>query len=155
MEQNQDTSLFGLNIDPVTKSHLSDAARWAKFLAIMGFIVCGCVVIIGIFAGSIFQNLSSRYEGFDRNGELSTRGFGAVAAVAYILVALLYFFPCLFLFNFASRMKTALLSNDQNKLNSSFQNLKKTFRYMGVLTIIILSFYIIAFLIGIAASTGR
>src|SRR6266516_3400318 len=134
MEQDQSSSLFGLSIDSAAKSHLSDAARWAKFLAIMGFIVCGCIVIIGIFAGSIFENLSSRYEGFDRNGQINTRGLGAIAAVVYILIALLYFFPCLFLFNFASRMKTALLSNDQDKLNSSFQNLKKTFRYMGVLT---------------------
>ena len=153
MEQNQDTSLFGLNLESVTKSHLSEAARWAKFLAIIGFIVCGLIVMLGIFAGSIFQNLSSRYEGFSRNGEINTRGIGAVATVVYILIALLYFFPCLFLFNFASKMKTALISNDQDKLNGSFQNLKKTFRYMGVLTIVILSFYILAILFQIAAGT--
>jgi Family of unknown function (DUF5362) len=154
MEQNQDTSLFGLNIDPITKNHLSDAARWAKFLAIMGFIVCGLIVIVGIFAGSLVQNFSSRYEGFG-NTEINTRGFGAVATVMYILIALLYFFPCLFLFNFASKMKIALLSNDQNKLNSSFQNLKKTFRYVGVLTIIILSCYVLALVIGLGAGAGR
>jgi hypothetical protein len=35
MEQDQSSSLFGLSIDPAAKSHLSDAARWAKFLAII------------------------------------------------------------------------------------------------------------------------
>jgi ATP/ADP translocase len=156
MEQNQNSSLFGLSIDPMTKNHLGDAARWAKFLAIIGFIVCGLIVIIGIFAGSILENFSSnRYEGFNSNAQVNTKGFGVMAAVLYILIALLYFFPCLFLFNFASKMKTALLSNDQDTLNSSFQNLKKTFRYVGVLTIIVLSFYLIAMVIGLAAVAGR
>jgi ATP/ADP translocase len=111
---------------------------------------------VGIFAGSLLERMSStRYERFDTNVEMNTRGLGAVATVLYILMALLYFFPCLFLFNFASKMKTALLSNDQNSLNSSFQNLKKTFRYVGVLTIIVLCFYVIALLISLAAGVSR
>ena len=156
MEQDQNTSLFGLSIDPMSKAHLADAARWAKFLAIMGFIVCGLIVIVGIFAGSVLESFSStrRYEGFDSNVEV-TRGLGIVATVFYILIAVLYFFPCLFLFNFASKMKTALLSNDQDVLNSSFQNLKKTFRYIGVLSIIVLSFWVVGMLIALANTAGR
>jgi hypothetical protein len=38
MEQNQGPSLFGLEIDAAGKSHLSETARWAKFLAIAGMI---------------------------------------------------------------------------------------------------------------------
>jgi len=143
MDQNQNTSLFGLSIDPISKGHLGEAARWAKFLAIIGFIGCALIVLAGIFAGSIFEMYGTRYEGFDRDTRVSTKGLGAVAAVFYVLLALLYFFPCLFLFNFASKMKSALLSNDQEILNSSFQNLKKTFRYVGILTIILLSLYLI------------
>ena len=154
MEQNQ--SLFGLNIDPATKNHLSEAARWAKFLAIVGFVVCGLILIIGIFAGTIFENMpASRFERFDSGAEMNTRGLGAAAAVMYALVALLYFFPCLFLFNFASKMKIALISNDQDSLSASFQNLKKTFRYVGVLTIIVISLYVIVLMIALAAATGR
>ncbi|TMI74759.1 MAG: hypothetical protein E6H09_02630 [Bacteroidetes bacterium] len=156
MEQNENKSLFGLNIDLNSKNHLSAAAGWAKFLAIVGFIGCGLLILFGIFAGSIFQSYNSRYEGFDRNPMMGTRGFGAFAATFYILIALLYFFPCLFLFNFASKMKSALLADDQDQLNSSFQNLKRTFRYMGVLTIIGLSFYVLAILVVLLmASSSR
>ena len=52
-------------------------------------------------------------------------------------------------------MKTALLSNDQDVLNSSFQNLKKTLRYIGVLTIIVLSFWLIGLLIALVNTAGR
>lgn len=157
MESNQNTPpLFGLNIDAVTKSHLSVAATWAKFLAIMGFIVCILVVLAGFFASTILANMPTTrgFEGFGNNREINTSGFAAVAAVVYIIIALLYFFPCLFLFNFASKMKTALLTNDQNTLNTSFQNLKKTFRYLGVLTIIILCFWVISLLIGLLAASS-
>ncbi|MES1219129.1 MAG: hypothetical protein ABUT20_26725, partial [Bacteroidota bacterium] len=61
MEQNQESSLFGLTIDQESKSHLSEAARWARFLAIVGFVICGLIVILGIFFGSIFSSMSSRY----------------------------------------------------------------------------------------------
>ena len=155
MEQDQNSSLFGLSIDPISKGHLSEAARWARFLAIVGFIVCILIVIVGIFAGSIFEMYgNNQYEGFDRGAKVSTRGLGAVAAVFYVLLALLYFFPCLFLFNFGSRMKAALLSNDQDLLNSSFQNLKKTLRYVGILTIILLSLYLIIIVIALAARSS-
>lgn len=153
MEQDQNSSLFGLSIDPISKNHLSEAARWAKFLAIMGFIMCGLIVIGGIFAGSMFETLTAtnRYERFDESMEVNTKGLGALAAIVYILVALLYFFPCLFLYNFAVKMKTALIANNQDTLNTSFQNLKKTFRYVGIVTIIVLSFYVIALFMALAA----
>lgn len=154
MDQNQDSSLFGLNIDPAAKGHLAEAARWAKFLAIVGFITCALIVVVGIFAGSLFSMYSNKYEGFDQNVKVNTTGLGAVAAVFYVLIALLYFFPCLYLFNFASKMKAALLSNDQNILTSSFQNLKKTFRYVGILTIIMLSLYLIVFVVALAGRSA-
>lgn len=154
MEQNQDSSLFGLSIDPISRNHLWDAARWAKFLAIVGFIVCGLVVVVGIFTGSVFETAMQRAE--LRDGRFQdTRGLGVLAAIFYILFALLYFFPCLFLFHFATKMKTALMSNDQDTLNGSFQNLKKTFRYIGILTIIVLVFYVLGLLFALTAGFVR
>ena len=154
MEQNQDSpSLFGLSIDQTSKNHLAEAARWAKFLAIMGFIMCGLIILVGIFAGSLFATLSNRpYNRFDNEIGTSVRaGYTVVMAVAYIIFAVLYFFPCLFLFHFAVKMKTALLTDSQEMLNTSFQNLKKMFRYVGIMTIIVLGLYIILLFIALAA----
>ncbi|MBS1655224.1 MAG: hypothetical protein JSU05_10295 [Bacteroidetes bacterium] len=153
MEQNQESSLFGLSIDTNSKAHLAEAARWAKFLAIIGFIVCGLVVVFGIFFGTIMSTLGSG-AGYGRYSEMQAMGsgLGAMMAVLYILIALLYFFPTLFLYRFATKAKAALASNDQETLNVSFQNLKKMFRFVGILTLIVLSFYAIAILIGIVAA---
>lgn len=158
MEHQQDSSLFGMNIDQAGKSHLGEAARWAKFLSVMGFIGCGLVVLIGVFFGSFFNNFAS---GFGRNSPYSEvspmAGMGAVMAVVYIIIALIYFFPCLFLYRFATKMKTALASDDQETLNASFQNLKATLRFIGILTLIGVCFWVLAFIVGLlgAATGGR
>jgi len=158
MEHQQDSSLFGMNVDQVGKSHLADAARWAKFLSIMGFIGCGLVVLIGVFFGSIFGILTTGLERNSPYGNMpNSAPFGAAMAFIYIVIALIYFFPCLFLFRFASKMKSALASNDQETLNISFQNLKATFRFIGILTLIGLCFWLLAFIAGLlgAATGGR
>ena len=157
MEQNQDLSLFNINVDQTGRAHLAEAARWAKFLSIMGFIMCALIVLIGVFFGSFFSMFTSRYGNnpYDDLSASATSGLGATMAVFYIIIALIYFFPVLFLFRFATKMKTALASNDQEILNASFQNLKASFRFVGILTIIMLAFWILAIIVGIlGVATG-
>ena len=156
MEQNQETTLFGFGIDTASRAHLSEAAKWARFLAIVGFVVCGLIVIAGIFAGS-FLSMMSGLSGDDYRGSAAlTSGWGAFMAVFYIGMAILFFFPYLFLFRFANHMKSALNTSDQHTLNSSFQNLKIMFRYVGILTIVLLSFYALAILmVLVTAASGN
>ena len=144
MEQNQE-SLFGLNIDQMIRSHLTETARWTKFLAIVGFIMCGLILIGGIFFATRINTLSNQY-GYYRNTP-GPGGMGALGIVIYVLIAVVCFFPPLFLFRFSDKMKTALAANNQVDLTTSFQNLKVYFRYIGVLTIIALAFYLLAILV--------
>ena len=155
-EQNQETSLFGFGIDQSSRSHLWEAAKWAKFLAIVGFVMCGLIVVMAIFFGSFLATMSSSFNDESRSSAALTGGMGAFVAIFYIGIAILFFFPYLFLFRFATRMKAALNTNDQLTLNTSFQNLKIMFRYVGILTIVMLSFYALAILmlIATAATTG-
>jgi hypothetical protein len=143
-EQNQETSLFGFGIDQSSRAHLAEAAKWAKFLAIVGFVICGLIIVLSFFIGTLFSTSMSRY---DTAGLGSS--FGIIITIVYLGIGILYFFPCLFLFKFANNMITALNSNEQITLNRSFQNLKIMFRYVGILTIIVFGLYIIAFVFGI------
>jgi len=84
MEENQNTSLFGLGIDPTAKAHLSEAARWARFLAIVGFVLIGIIVLVGLFAGSLLGTMAS---GLQRNELGSSAGvLGGFFAIIYILL---------------------------------------------------------------------
>jgi hypothetical protein len=151
---NTSGNLFELQIDAQSSNHLSQAAKWAKFLAIIGFIFCGLLVVYGIFAGVLFSSLS-------RMNTESSASFGAFANLggAFFLTfaivgAILYFFPCLYLFRFAAKMQTALRNNDQNTLTNSFGNLKSFYKFLGILTIVVLAFYLLIFLIAVISATA-
>ena len=68
----------------------------------------------------------------------------------YVIIALIYFFPISYLFKFAKKMKNALKSSDNTELTSAFSNLKSHYKFIGIFTIIILSLYVLIFIIGIA-----
>ncbi|MBS1666177.1 MAG: hypothetical protein JST58_02260 [Bacteroidetes bacterium] len=156
MEQNTNISnLFDLQIDQQTNSYLGETAKWTKFLSILGFIFCGIFVIVGIFFGSVIGALfSGKLPGAEMSSAPGAGGFGALFAIIYILLALLYFFPCFYLYNFSSKMQIALRNNDQSQLNNSFKNLKSCFKFLGILTIVILSFYVLAIIFSIIAGAA-
>ncbi|MFL5742064.1 MAG: DUF5362 family protein [Flavisolibacter sp.] len=148
MEDN--SSLFSLTIDPVTKSHLLETARWGRFLAIMGFILCVLIVVLGVFFGSLMTRI------YNRDGiQPMPAGMNIVMACVYLVIAVIYFFPCLFLFRFSSGIKLALNSNEQDRLNASFENLKSLFRYVGIMTIIILVIYGLILIFAILGFAAR
>ena len=151
MDQNQNTSLFGLGIDHISKNHLAEAARWAKFLAICGFIMIGMMMIYGLTVAMLFSQMSDYDKSYQSNNV--KRMLGVVMFIFYGVCAVLAFFPYFFLLRFANKMKRALDSDDQTELNNSFMNLKILYRYLGILTIIGLAFIFLA-LISVIITAG-
>jgi hypothetical protein len=152
MEQNIAPNTFALQVDAGNTPYLAEAAKWAKFLAIMGFIFCALMVIFALFAGTFLSTYFNQLETTSTSNMFAMSG--GVITVMYILIALLYFIPCLYLFNFASKMQTALRNNDQVNLNASFRNLKGCFKFWGILLIIMLCVYAIAITFAIVAGTS-
>jgi hypothetical protein len=140
METTNLPSLFELALDQESNAHLNETARWGKFLAIAGFVTCGLIAVIGVIAASVMS--TSGFGAFSTLPKEGTdlKGFGAIFGVmiagVYLVIGAVYFFPCLFLYNFSVRMKRALKLNDQVSLNRSLKAQKYLFRYVGILTII-------------------
>jgi H+/Cl- antiporter ClcA len=148
MADTSQNSLFELSLDHESIDYLTESARWGKFLAIVGFITCGLIVIFSFFAGSLLANNSafSSYSGPEMRSASATSG--ALLTFIYLVVAVVYFFPCLFLYRYSVRMKAALKTNDQVKLNQSLKNQKLLYRYIGIVTIIAVSLEVLLLLIG-------
>jgi hypothetical protein len=71
-------------------------------------------------------------------------------------MAVVGFFPLLYMLRFANQMRTALDGNDQEKLNESFQNLKRYFRYFGIITIIGMGIWLIWLMVlGVSLFSNR
>jgi hypothetical protein len=153
-------NLFDLQIDHQSSAYLSQAAKWAKFLAIVGFVFCGFFLLWGIFAGTIINIFTSKLgsESAFPMGSAAAAGLSnAILFIFALIFAAVYFFPCFFLYRFATKMQVALRNNDQGFLNNSFGNLKSFYKYIGILMIIALSFFLleILFVMIFAASTFK
>jgi hypothetical protein len=156
MEQqndNQDSTIFNLNLDSTILNYLSETARWGKFLAIVGFIMCGILFLLGLILPAYFNKMSS-YSPYRQQNVFGSMGVGFIFFI-YIIIAIIYFFPCLYLLRFSNSTKAALASNDQFKLTDSFRNLKTLFKYVGVVTIVILSIYALMIVFGVISAMTR
>ena len=144
-------NLFELSVDGASSGFLKETSRWAKFLSVVGFVMVGLMILISL---SIIGLGSSNAL---LEASLQNAGYSSpmMVGVIYLVMALVSIFPYLYLFQFGSRMKTALDASDQDALNSAFSSLKSCFKFVGVFTIIMLAFLILAFAVMIVvAVTG-
>lgn len=137
-----------LHVDASARLFLEQTAKWAKFLAIFGFVMCGIIVIAAFSMGSILTSYAALSgEDFPGMGM-----FGGMITVFYLLLAVLFFFPNLYLLNFSNKMQVALGSEDQPTLTQSFRFLRAYYRYIGIMVIVMICFYALIFLIVLATS---
>ena len=136
------TQLTELNLNAHSRSFLKEIAGWTYFLSIIGFIFVGLLVLIAVSAISIYNNMAkfSQESPFD---------VGLFMTAVYVIVALIYFFPILFLFKFSKRLKSALKSKEDEELASALEILKSHYKFIGVFTIIVLSLYALAIIAGL------
>ncbi|EJF09964.1 MULTISPECIES: hypothetical protein [Pontibacter] len=124
----------GLSINLESRDFLQNTAKWGKFLAIIGFVGVGIMVLFGVIALTMGASLGG--------GAIS----GTFLSLFYLLFAALYLLPVLYLYRFSSNMQTGLMTGDEETIAASFKNLKSLFKFMGVLTIVFLGFYALALL---------
>ena len=126
-----------LVITTQSKNYLRYAAKWAGFLSIIGFISLGLMILGGLFFG--IAGGSSQ--------------FGIIGFI-YLGMAVIYFFPIYYLYLFAQKIKKAVNSTSQSDLEGGFENLKSCFKFLGIFTIVIISVYILIFLVAFVAGSA-
>jgi len=140
MENQNESSLFDLQIDNEGSSYLFEIAKWAKLFGILGLI--GGVIII--LAGLMTAFLSSSLNSF-----AGLRGFGPVIGIFSVLISIVYLYSSWLLLKFATTMPTGLKKNDQLLVNEALKNLKIFFRFLGILSLVIIGVYAALFIIGL------
>ena len=130
-----------LVIDWRSKEFLKETAKWTKFLAILGFVGIGFMVLgslVMLFAPSSLMS----------NGDFPFGG-KIFMMLLYLAFAVLYYFPISYLYQFSENTKKAIENNDNNAIRDAFEFLKSHYKFMGILTIILLAFYAIMIFIGL------
>ncbi|MDG2433342.1 hypothetical protein [Flavobacterium sp.] len=124
---------------------LKETAKWAYFMSILGFIGIGFMIVLALFIGTIFSALGSMSRNVNSMGILET---GLMSGI-YLSIAVFYFFPVYYLYQFSSKMKKAFKSNDTALVNSSFEYLKSHYKFIGILTLVFVVIYGLIFLFSI------
>jgi small-conductance mechanosensitive channel len=144
MNINLNNSGYGksLQLNELAKDSLNKAATWAKFLAVVQFVVSALLVIFAIILGAI-------------DPQFGAPGIGTGGLVAtYLLGAVVYIVLGYFLYDFADKAKKAVATASETELTTSLKQLHLYFKISGILIIVALVLVLLAGIIGaIAAAT--
>lgn len=129
LDQHIELDADQLKINNSIKENLITAAKWARFLAIIGFVFTG---FMGI--ASLFVLVTAMASGI---------GMLMFMAVIYIGLTAIMIFPSLYLIRFAGSTEKGLNSNKQGEFDYGIQNLKSLFKFTGIYTIVLIALYIV------------
>jgi hypothetical protein len=132
-----------LKLDETGKAYLLETARWARFLAIIGFVGLAFYALGGI--GFAYAITSSPELG------MLTKGVGATGILLlYTLFGFVIIYPVVALYRYTVLLKRAIQSNNIVTLNDAFRFHRNYYRYNGIITIVIIGLYALVFVMMIA-----
>ncbi|MDC0230424.1 hypothetical protein OAK19_00525 [Aureispira] len=123
-----------LSISTASQDFLLTTCKWTKFLAILGFIFIGFMILGIVSFFLIGQAFSSGAGG-------GIAGMGMMLMPIYLLIIAVNFYPTRFLYRFSTLTKDGIENNSNDLITSGFENLKSFFKFIGMLMAIILGIY--------------
>jgi len=123
--------------------YLQSTAKWTQFISIVGFVIIGLLTLGGIS----FMVIGSSLPGM----EFFPMAGGIIGA-SYLIVALIIFAPVFYLYRFSTNLRIALRGGQEAALTEGFRYLRAHYRFVGIILLIVIGLYAIAFLfMGLAA----
>lgn len=118
---------------------LSQTRPWVLLIAIMGFVVTGLMVLGGL--GLAVAVAVSDFE----------PQFLAIG-VLYVFIALIYFFPCLFLLRFAGAIRKLGYGGGAAAMEEALERQYSFWRLIGILTLAVIAIYVLILVIAIVVA---
>jgi hypothetical protein len=132
-----------LILDDTGKTYLLETARWAKFLAVLGFVFLGFYILGGIalaFSITMTPEVGAWAKGLGATGIL----------LLYSIVVFIIVYPLYALYRYTILVKRAINSNDRMTLNEALRFHRNYYRYNGIITIVMIGLYALVFLLVIS-----
>ncbi|MDG1399085.1 MAG: DUF5362 family protein [Polaribacter sp.] len=142
------TQLEQLVLNSNAKHFLKEIGKWCFFFSILGIISILFLVVFAILIGTVYAPMLDMLT--------QQKGFSSMSIYimfVYLFAALLYFFPVFYLYKFSTKVKVALATKNDDTLAKALEYLKSHFKFIGVLTIITISLYILLFGFSIVAGS--
>lgn len=128
-------------LTPESISYLLVAAKWGKFLAILGFIVIIFMVLAGLLISLAFSVMGDKMASL--SGNIPVLSSGVMSAI-YLVLGIIMAIPVYFLNSFSNQVSKSVRNNDTRAMTLALKRLKNLFVFTGVYTILMIAIYIIA-----------
>ncbi|MEM9721339.1 MAG: DUF5362 family protein [Bacteroidota bacterium] len=146
MEQTENTTHFeefdALHVTALSRDYLLSASKWSRILAILGFIGVGFMLLAGVFF--VF---ASNF--FPTSQEVPMPFPMSFLGIIYFAIAAIYVYPLISLWRFANQTEKGVNKKDSLTLEHGLMNLGTFFRFLGIMSLVIIGIYILSF-IGLA-----
>lgn len=137
---NQTDPLANVPVTPLMIEHLRATKPWVRLISIIMFISVGLM-----FLGGVAIMLMPSPMG------MGGAGFSAIIGILYILIGVLYIFPAYFLHQYASAINDFLNGGGDTAMETALGSQKSFWRFVGILTLIVICLYALFFLFAILA----
>ncbi len=115
-----------LQITPNVREMWRQIANWSMFFAILLFIALGLMTIFGLLVAFSMMRAET-----------------VLILFLFIIYGTLIFFPGLYFYRFAQQAKLALRTDDTNLMEEAFLNLKRFYRFTGIVLIVFIGLYLL------------
>lgn len=133
MDKHQISEDAKLVIDFSGLQLLTEIAKWSRVLAIGGYIALAFLLMIGLISGFVIA-------------DKFLLGTGIFIIFFYSIFVTIYIFPVYYLHQFSKNISVAIRTGDTATLTKALVFLKSHYKFLGILTIILLSLYVLVML---------
>ncbi len=138
--QENNESVFDLNIDSTTATQLNATGKWARFSAIFVWVLLGVLFLFLVFFSSKLGDLLSTFgNSSTKYGDLSAVMSGSLKTIMIVVFAVVFGLGALFntlMFSFGSNLLKATDNQDQSALEKAFNSYKIYLIITGVFVIL-------------------
>lgn len=140
MEEQIGTSV-DIKLTPQMLDTMRETRRWTRVLSVFGFVITGVALLVIAVQTFFMRNLVGVAPEY------------LVMLVALPVLILVYFFPALLLYKYASSITPLLKLGDAAALDASLARQKSFWKYVGIMVVVVIGFYVIAIVAAIAIPT--
>jgi hypothetical protein len=138
-----------VGLTPLAQQYLDQTRPWVRFISIMSFVSVGFMLLVGagMMVFSVLGGLVARNEG--GAGRLASAIGGGALSLVYVILALVYVFPGVYLFRYAGAIKQLKVNANAAALEDALKHQKSFWRYVGILMAVACVLAVVGVILGV------
>lgn len=127
---------------------LVETRPWVFFIAVLGFIMAGFMVLLAIFIFAVAAFAESFASELGAGGVV----IGAMYAAIYIVVGGLYLWISYYLYRYATAIRELQTTSSTASMELALDSQRAFWRLVGIMTAIYMGFMVLAMVVGLIAA---